>query len=423
MNSRFKMLLMILLSFVSTQFGQQKTESLQDLISEAIKVSPKIKMLQSKYEVAKTSIEIGTNLPDPVLTLGLINMPTNSFSFSQEPMTGKILGLSQAIPFPGALSSASDVKSVDTSIVHQEVADLENKIKNDVSDFYFDLQLRREEIRLAERSIDLLKQISDVVRRKFEVGTASLQNVIQVEVQITRVKDGIEVLIGKEQGTLAQLNALLLRDDTSIIFTTEITSIKDTKIKTQALLTLASENRPALKSINLLVEKAKLMQRKAEFSFYPNFNFGLQYSQRDRNFATGVNFNDFLSVVVGVSLPINYGGNKTAQVDKARYLQGLYHDKFNSSLQVLQKAFGKINAKLDALKSRETLIEKSLLPQAEQEYKSSIADYQVGKIDFVNVIKAEDAIIKINTELAKVRTDYQTNIAQLEFLSGTNFNN
>jgi len=423
MNSRLMMLLIIMLSFVGTQFGQQKNESLQDLISEAIKVSPKIKMLHSKFDVAKSSIEIGTNLPDPVLTLGVVNMPTNSFSFSQEPMTGKILGLSQAIPFPGALRSASDVKSVDTSIVHQETADLENKIKNDVSDFYFDLQLRREEIRLSRKSIVLLKQISDVVRRKFEVGTASLQNVVQVEVQITRVKDRIEVLKGKEQATLAQLNALLLRDDASKVFTIEITPIKNTNVKTAALLSLASKNRPALKSINLLVEKAKLMQRKAEFSFYPNFKFGLQYSQRDHNFATGVNFSDFLSVVVGVSLPINYGGNKTAKVDRARYLQGLYHDKFNSSLQVLQKAFGKINAKLDELESREVLIEKTLLPQAEQEYKSSIADYQVGKIDFVNVIKAEDAIIKINTELAKVRTDYQTNIAQMEFLSGTNFNN
>ncbi len=423
MNSRLMLLLLILLSFAGTQFGQQKNESLQNLISEAVKVSPKIKMLQSKFNVAKSEIEIGTNLPDPVLKLGLLNMPTNSFSFTQEPMTGKIVGLSQAIPFPGALSSVSDVKAVDTLIVQQEIADLQNKIKKDVSDLFFSLQLRREEIKLAETSIKLLKQISNVVKRKYEVGTASLQNVIQVAVQITRVKDKIEVLKGKEKSALAQLNALLLKTDDSEILTSPIVNIKNTNVKTDSLLSLASANRPALKSINLMMDKAGLMQKQAEYSFYPNFNLSLQYSQRDNNAATGVDFHDFLSVVVGVTLPINYGGNKTAKVEKAKYLQGLYRDQFQSSLQLLQQSFGKINAKLVALKSREKLIVTSLLPQAEQAYKSSIADYQVSKIDFVNVIKAEDDIIKINTELAKVRTDYQINTAQLEFLSGTNFNN
>lgn len=423
MKSRFMLMLILLITFVGTQFGQGKDASLNELIQEAIRVSPKIKMLQSKFNVAKAEIEIGTNLPDPVLKLGLINMPTNSFSFTQEPMTGKIVGLSQKIPFPGALSAASDVKSVDTLIVQQEIADLKNNIRKNVSELYFRLQLNREEIRLAEKSIKLLTQISNVVKRKYEVGTASLQNVIQVEVQITRVKDKIETLKGKENSAQSQLNALLLRKDNSNISTSNIISINNKDVNTDYLLSLAAKNRPALKSINLLKNKAELMQRQAEYSFYPNFNFGLQYSQRDHNAATGAPFHDFLSVVVGITLPINYGGNKTAKVEKAKYLQGLYNDKFNTSLQLLQQSFGKINAKLAELESREKLIVTTLLPQAEQAYKSSIADYQVSKIDFVNVIKAEDDIIKINTELAKVRTDYQTKIAQLEFLSGTNFNN
>ena len=421
MKSRFMLMLILLISFVGTQFGQGKDASLNELIQEAIRVSPKIKMLQSKFNVAKAEIEIGTNLPDPVLKLGLINMPTNSFSFTQEPMTGKIVGLSQKIPFPGALSSASDVKSVDTLIVQQEIADLKNNIGKNVSELYFRLQLNREEITLAEKSIMLLKQISNVVKRKYEVGTASLQNVIQVEVQITRVKDKIETLKGKENSAQAQLNALLLKNDESNILTSNIVDINNKNLNTDSLLSLAAKNRPALKSINLLSHKAELMQKQAEYSFYPNFNFGLQYSQRDHNAATGAAFHGLLSVVVGVTLPINYGGNKTAKVEKAKYLQGLYNDKFNSSLQLLQQSFGKINAKLAELESREKLIVTTLLPQAEQAYKSSIADYQVSKIDFVNVIKAEEDIIKINTELAKVRTDYQTKIAQLEFLSGTNF--
>lgn len=418
MNSRLLMLLIIFISFVSLQFGQARNESLQDLITEATKVSPKIKMLQSKFNVAKSNIEIGTNLPDPVLTLGLANMPTNTFSFKQEPMTGKIVGLSQAIPFPGALSSASDVKAVDTSIVRQEITDLQNKIRKDVSDLYYSLQVIREEIRLSNESMKLLNQISNVVKRKYEVGNASLQNIIQVEVQITRVKDKLESLKGKERSALAKLNALLLRNENSSILTDNITPIVYYNVKSDSLLKIARLNRPLLQKIKFGELKAQFMKKQAEYSFYPNFKLGIQYSQRDYNYKTDMNFPDFLSVVVGITIPINYGGNKTEKVNKAIHLQSFYNDQYNSTLQNLQQSFGNINAKISELESREKLITKSLLPQAEQSYKASIADYQVGKIDFVNVIKAENDILNIKTELAKVRVDYSKSISQLEYLSG-----
>ncbi len=54
---------------------------------------------------------------------------------------------------------------------------------------------------------------------------------------------------------------------------------------------------------------------------------------------------------------------------------------------------------------------------------AALADYQVGRIDFVNVINAENDILKIKTELIKIRTDYVKNIAKLEFLIGTNIEN
>ncbi|NOX66595.1 MAG: TolC family protein [Chlorobi bacterium] len=418
MNSKTILLVVFFIISFMNITAQQEKEPLDSLIVKAIQVSPKIKMLKSKFDLAKSSIEIGTNLADPVLTLGLVNMPTNSFSFTQEPMTGKIVGLSQAIPFPGALSSASDVKSVDTLIVEQEISDLQNKIRKDVSDLYFSLQVIREDIRLSRESIELLKQISNVVKRKYEVGNASLQNIIQVEVQITRVKDKLETLKGKEQSATAKLNALLLRVEDSAVLTDRITPIISYNVKSDSLLKIAKLNRPLLQKIKFGELKAQFMKEQAEYAYYPNFRLGLQYSQRDYNAKTGTNFSDLLSVVVGITIPINYGGNKTEQVNKSIYLQSFYNDQYNSALQDLQHSFGDINAKISELENRESLIIESLLPQAEQAYKASIADYQVGKIDFVNVIKAEDDILNIKTELAKVRVDYSKSISQLEFLSG-----
>jgi len=123
--------------------------------------------------------------------------------------------------------------------------------------------------------------------------------------------------------------------------------------------------------------------------------------------------------MVGITIPIGYGGSIKAAVNKSHYLQDYYGQQFHSSLQVLQQSFGKINAKINELRSREKLLTKTMLPQTLQAYQAALADYQVNKIDFVNVIKAEDDILKVKTELAKLRTGYAIQIAQLEFLTGS----
>jgi outer membrane protein TolC len=399
--------------------AQNQENSLHDLIEQAEKVNPNISMLQARLNAARENIQVGTHLPDPLVSLGLMNVPTNTFSLNQEAMTGKILGITQPLPFPGSLKAKAAVKSMDTLIVGQQIADLTNQIREQVSDLYFGLQEKRKDISLNRESLDLLKQISLVAKRKFEVGTASLQNVIEVEVEKTRLQDKIETLKGEEMALQAQLNGLLLRNDSIFIPTEEILPLTAQDLKTEDLLKLAEQNRPVLKEIKLNETKAGLMEKEARYAFYPSFKVSVQYSQRSFNNATGMNYPDLLGVMVGVTIPINYGGNKTAKVNYARYQQDAYKQQYQFSLQVLQQNLGALRARMNALQNRETLLSKTLLPQAIQSYQAALSDYQVNKIDFVNVMKAEDRILKIKTELANIRTSYNKNQAKLEFLSGT----
>ena len=418
-----KLLGLILILAISIPVSaQNKDNTLHGLIQQAEKVNPNISMLQAKLKAARENVQVGTHLPDPMANVALMNVPTNTFSLNQEAMTGKVLGVSQALPYPGSLKAKAAVKSMDTLIIRQQIADLINQIREQVSGLYFGLQEKRKDIQLTKESLNLLKQISLVAKRKFEVGTASLQNVIEVEVQKTRLQDKIEALNGEETALQAKLNGFLLRNDSIYIPTEKIVPINHQDVKTEALLSLAEKNRPVLKEIKLHETKASLMEKEAKYAFYPNFKVGVQYTERSYNRVNDMNFSDLLGVMVGVTIPINYGGKKTAKVNRARYQQDAYKQQYQYSLQVLQQHFGAINAQLKSLKKRETLLFSTLLPQALQSYQAALADYQVNKIDFVNVMRAEDQILKVETELANVRTAYNKNLTKLEFLSGTQLN-
>ncbi len=415
-------LLLILLLVAYPLAAQSYDSNLENLIEEAIRVSPKLKMLRVKQSISKSKIPQVSNLPDPTLTFGAMNLLVNSFKFTQEPMTSKIIGLSQAVPFPGKLNAAEKVQAQDVEINQQEIYDAINEIINEVQKYYYDLRFYREAIRIANKSKNLLAQIAEIVRTKYTVSKASQQNLIQIEVEITKIKDKIEELKSLENSALTALNSLLLKEPTSPIETDTIPDIKYSRIDFNKLVETARENRPFLKGILLAKEKSELMEDLSEYEFYPNFNFAIQYSQRDRLAPSNTPLNDFLSFVVGLNIPLDYGGKKSSKVEEAKLMQQLYTDQYNLALQTLYNNFGTSLARLNEFKEREKLIEDGLLPQAIQSLNAALANYQVGEIDFINVLDAQNKVYEIETNLCRIRTNFFKEISQLEFLIGKRIN-
>ena len=408
----------ILLIFIPINIiaGQNTLDS---LINQALNVSPKLKMLQSKYSAAESSVNVNSNLPDPMLTLGLANLPTNTFSLTQEPMTGKIIGLSQAIPFPGKLGSLAGVSEKDAQIVLQEINDAKNEIVKEVSQNYFELIYTRKAIDVANENLKLLSEIAKVVRTNYSVAKASQQNLFKVELEITNLNDKIVELKNKESSITAVLNAQLLRPQDVSILTDSLPAIQYRMFSQKELDSLAVQNRPYLAGIELAKKKAELQEKLAKYDYLPNFNLSVQYSQRDRIAMTNTPLADFASFMVGISLPLNYGGKVSSKVEETEAMQDMYDQQYSLSIQMLNSSFGTSISKLKSLQERIKLIEEAELPQAQHAYTSSLSSYQVGEIDFINVIDAQSKLYQIDTNLFRLKTDYLKELEELKFLTGS----
>jgi len=419
MNKIRILIITLIISFINISFAQ--VQSLEELINQALEVSPKIKMLEMKKLAATNRIEQNSNLPDPMLTLGIVNLPINSFSFTHEPMTGAIVGLRQDLPFPGKLSEQADVNSKDVDIVEQEILDSKNEIRKNVIRTYNEIIFFRNAIELAESSKDLLNNIAEVVRTKYSVSTASQQNLLKVELERTNLTEKIEDLKSKEKSQLSILNALLLRPAGSQIITEKFPEISYSQITVDALVDGAEKFRPFLTGIKEAKQKEMLKKSLADYDYYPNFNLSVAYTFRDEITATNTPLNDFLSFVVGISLPLNYGGKVSSKVEETETMQKLYDEQYNMSLQILQSSFGSSIAKINSLKERIKLIEEGSLIQANENLKTTLTSYQVGQVDFLNVIDAQNSLLKIENDLYRLKADYLNEIAELEFLTGTEF--
>ena len=161
------------------------------------------------------------------------------------------------------------------------------------------------------------------------------------------------------------------------------------------------------------------MKDLAEYEFYPNFNLRIQYSQRDEIARTNTDLNDFLSFMVGISLPINYGGKKSAAVEEAELKRKMFESQYESARQMLFQKFGSSISSLQELEEREELIANGLLPQTEQTYYAAMSAYQVNEIDFINVLDAQNKLLQVEIELFNIRSEYYKEISNIEFLVGT----
>lgn len=396
-----------------------QNESLQDLIDIALQVSPELKMIQAKINASENRIQQNSNLPDPMLSLGVMSLPVPSFSFNKEMMTGKVVGLSQEFPFPGTLSAIEDANSKDVEIVIQEYSDKRNEIIKDLSQSYYELIYIRKETELTEESRQLMKQILDVVRSMYSVSEASQQNIFRVDLELTNMSEMITALKSEESEQLSAINSLLLRDPSTQLQTDSLPEIRFTEITVDELVSRAEANRPFLKGIQLAEEREKLNQSVAEYDFYPMFRLSAQYAFREELQPAGMPQDNMISVMLDVSLPLNYGGKVSAMVEETKSMQEMYRDQYSASLQMLKREFGMSIAKLNSLKSRIELVEQGSFIQAKENFGSALTAYQVGQIDFMNVIDAQNNLYTIEKNLNRLKTDYLKLLAELEFLTGT----
>lgn len=415
--NKIRILIIGLTFFISNSYPQKV--SLQDLIDIALQVSPELKMYEAKIRASENRIQQNTNLPDPMLSFGVMSLPVPSLSFNKEMMTGKVIGISQEFPFPGMLSAKEDMNRKEVEIVKQEYNDKRNEIIKDLTQSYYELIYIRNEIELTEKSRQLMKQILDVVRSMYSVADASQQNVFRVELELTKMSEMIAALKSEEAEQLSAINSLLLKDPETELETDSLPQFSFAKINIDDLISKAEANRPYLRGILIAEEKEKLNQYVAEYDFYPMFRLSAQYAFREDLQPDGMVQDNMISLMLDISLPLNYGGKVSAMVEETKSMQEMYRQQYSASVQMLKREFGMAVAKLNSLKNRIELAEQGSLIQAKENFNSALASYQVGEIDFMNVIEAQNNLYAIEKNLFRLRTDYLKQIAELEFLTGT----
>ncbi|NOZ61032.1 MAG: TolC family protein [Calditrichaeota bacterium] len=397
--------------------AESDSTGLRHLIAEAIENNPDYQAAQKRASSLHASIEPAGALPDPRIGFAVANLPTNSFVFDQEPMTGKKISLMQALPFPGKLGLKSDIAEANYWQAKFQADELKNNLIRTVKKNYYQLYLIDRSIETVKKNKELLQQMKNIAETKYAVGQGLQQDVLKSHVELSKLNDKLIQLHRKRERVVFSLNKILNRPLATQISEVVLPDVDIPAVETGKLFSLAEKNRPLLKVWQKAVEQSQTGEKLAKRNYWPDFALGVAYTQRD-DLANGAKMNDFLSAEISLNLPIYFFKKQKYEVQRRQFKTVSLREKFQSVKNNVQFQIEDALGEIKKFEELITLYRDGIIPQAQQSFNSALSGYQVDKVDFLTLFNNQMTLFNFELDFYRVQTGKLNAIADFEFALG-----
>ena len=384
----------------------------QNAIALALANNPNLAQIKARYEAMKSiPSQVGT-LPDPILTLGAMNFPTDSFDRSQEGMTQLQIGVSQAFPFPGKLSLKEDIAEFEAKAAYYDVAEMRLLLTKNVSNKWWQLFYLDRAIETVDKNQALLKQFIEVAKTKYTTGKGLQQDVLLSQLELSKLINHKIQIVALKATQIIQLNILMdITPRSPITLANKLSFNQPHLLAEEQLYQLAIRSRPLLQKHKQLISAANSRLDLAERDYYPDFNIGVTYGDRigQNSQPMGGDRANLFSIKLGIKIPL-FASTKQSYRVKQRI-----SEQFKSKYAYLDES-NQVKADIaryitDYRRSEQqcSLFETGILPQARQTVQSMLVGYQVSEVDFLNLVGSQ--VTLFNYELQFWQSVSQSNQA------------
>jgi len=403
-----------LLLFSSGQTADTyENPTLDSLIMIALGRNPNIHAATHQQKAADYNAASTGLLPDPMLTAGFINLPRTSFSLDETPMTGFVLGLSQSIPWPGKISTWSNIARLQSE---NRAADLDyqrNRLVRLITIGYYHYAYLKLAEDILTENLHLLDNIIAVVRTRYANGRGTAQALLRVQTEKSRLENRLLMVVQKRSSALLDIARLADNPETA----SESIAVYLPPIPTDTPIDNVAEATPLLAGAAIRSSLAEQKLGLAKSGYWPDLVFGVDYRIRKNIPMDPVRGEDFLSFKVGLKLPLWFfkrQRNETAAAKKSYQAAQARERSLKNDLE--QKA-ADIALILKSLRERTYGYDENILPRARAAGEAAQTAYENGLIDFDGYLISQLEIMNIELEKLELIRQYHQQSAILRELT------
>ncbi|MBW4966953.1 TolC family protein [Pseudoalteromonas sp. CR1] len=401
------------------KYNSQRTLNLSHALSYALANDPWLSASRHQEQaVMAQSIMAGT-LPDPTLTLGLMNLPTNGYAFDQEGMTQFKVSVNQKFSRGDslALKQASLLQS--SQQYPWQRADRLAQVKAIVTEFWLKAYRAQRSINLIEKDRELFTQLIQITEASYAStqGKTRQQDIIRAQLELTRLEDKLLTLeqqLHSAKNRLAQWLPITMLEkplDGKFITPPALTNFNTLEFGQLIQLLMAH---PAIVAIEQSVLAKQTQVRLAKQSYQPQIGVNVGYGYR-ADTPMGQSRADLLSVGVSIDLPLFTDNRQDQQVKSAISIAEATKTQKRVALQKLKGMYFKEYSQLSQLQKRNTLYQNTLLVQMAEQSQATLNAYTRDDGDFSDVMQARISELNAKIDALNIQVDKHIIIARLNY--------
>ena len=385
-------------------------------VKHALERNPELQQLQHRLRAMEAKAKQAPYLEDPQLAFQLGGVPlSNPTDLNQADANS--IGIRQMVPFFGKLRLKEKIAQREASVAEQELRGKEREIVSMVKMAYADLFMADRSIEILREQLEILRTVIGATEARYRVGRVTQQDVFKAQLEQSEVLN--QLIVAEEEISVAtvNLNTAMFRPPRNPIQIPTDLEPGDIAVHVSGLDALALANRPELRGAEQEIERAEGMYELADRNRkYPDFMVGWDYMRMPTEMKK-----DRYAAMVNITIPFSpwSAGKRAYEVEES--LAEIRAAKSNREAirNMTMKEVAQAEAKVRAAKRSQQLYREGLLAQAELSFRSALAAYQTGRVEFVNLLEAQRALREARMGYYKATVSFVQNLADLERAVGT----
>jgi len=386
-------------------------------------------------------------LPDPKMSIGVANLPTNGFDFGQEGMTQAKVGISQMFPRGDTLDIKSQQLKIQSEAFPYQRKDRESKVAVTVGSLWLDAYRVQQSIALIEKNRSLFEQLADVATASYSsaLGKTRQQDIVRAQLELTRLEDRLDKLEQQKNRFEGMLSQWLTKfstaeyskigssvDEVSLVTDFGLHNIalskqlpqigllnRDLVYKSNWLqpgeLIPYFSSHPSVVAVEKKVNATKAGIKLAKQKYKPEWGVNASYGYRGDD-PMGGSRADLFSVGVTFDLPLFTENRQDQEVQSAISKTEAVKTEKLLLLRQLLGSYSSAKGRLLRLIDRQHLYETKLLPQIHDQAEASLTAYTNDDGDFSEVVRSRIAVLNAEIDELTLNVEEQKILLELNYL-------
>ncbi len=387
---------------------------LDDLVQQVEQNNRELQMARRMWEAAQSRPSQESSPPNPVVSIGTVSpglLPIPGRGIGMDPQSYISPMVMQDVPFPGKLKLKGEIAQKEADSAGRMYETTRLNIIAELKMAYFELYKAEKSIATVETNRELLLQLAEIARARYEVGSGLQQDVIKAQLEATMLEERLTMFNQKRESMKAKINQLIHRPPDAPLGNVGDLEPSVLRYTLQQLYSTAEEASPVLASRRVMVDRNARKLDLARKQYLPDFNVRVGYMYMGR-------LDNLWDVSVGAQIPLYFWKKERKGVEEAASeLRGATNDYEATA----QESYREVKDGYLAVTTADRLMrlyKEAVIPQASLVLESSLSGYRVGNLDFLSIINNWSVLLNFHLEYYSQLAMRETALAELERLTG-----